>query len=140
MVLSYIILIVCILLKKGGARGRICDKFDGCSSENTKAKIAADFTKPDGFIRIVFATVAFGMGLDSPNIRKIIHCPPLLTDIELYVQKTGRAGRDKQKVHYILYYQKKDLFSNMQDTMKYYCGNGSKCRSQVLMSEFIPSL
>ena len=105
---------------KQGNSGRICDKFDGCTAENTKAKIVADFTNPDGFIRILIATVAFGMGLDSPNIRRIIHWGPP-TDIELYVQETGRAGRDKQKAHAILYFQSKELSSNVQDSMKVYC-------------------
>ena len=57
---------------KQGNSGHICDKFDGCTAENTKAKIVANFTNPDGFIRILIATVAFGMELDSPNIRRII--------------------------------------------------------------------
>jgi len=47
--------------------------FDGCTAENSKAKIVADLTNPDGFIHILIATVAFRMGLDSPNIRRIIH-------------------------------------------------------------------
>ena len=120
---------------KEGSSGRICDKFDGCTAESTKARIVADFTNPDGFIRVVIATVAFGMGLDSPNIRKVIHWGPP-TDVELYVQETGRAGRDKQKAYAILYFHNKDLSINVQDGMKEYCRNTHLCRRLVLMSEF----
>ena len=42
-------------------------------------------------LRIVVATMAFGMGVDCPNIRQIIHVG-LLDDISSYVQETGRAG------------------------------------------------
>ncbi len=48
------------------------------------------------------ATVAFGMGLDCPNVRRIIHWGPS-TDVEQYVQETGRAGRDGLPVVAILY-------------------------------------
>lgn len=38
-------------------------------------------------------TIAFGMGLDSPNLRKVIHLGPS-SDVESYVQESGRAGHD----------------------------------------------
>jgi len=103
-----------------GKRGRLCDKFDGCTAESTKVRILADFTDPCGFIRVIFATVAFGMGIDSPNIRKIIHWGPP-SDIELYFQETGRAGRDHNKAQAIFYYRKRDLSGKISDGMKSYC-------------------
>ena len=44
-------------------------------------------------MRVVVATIAFGMGLDSPNVHKIIHwgAPD---KIAMYIQETGRGGRD----------------------------------------------
>lgn len=65
-----------------GKKFRLCDKF---TAESVKSKIIEDFTWSDGNICIVFATVAFGMGLDSPNIQQVIHWGPP-TDTELYVQ------------------------------------------------------
>lgn len=49
----------------------------------------------EGRLRVVVATVAFGMGLDRPDVRAVLHLglPP---SFESYVQAVGRAGRDGQ--------------------------------------------
>ena len=77
---------------------RLCDKFASVSMK----KIIASFTKPDGELRTVVATVAFSMGLDAPNIRKIIHWGPP-GDLEMYLQQTGRGGRDGEQCVAVLY-------------------------------------
>ena len=46
-------------------------------------------------LRIVIATVAFGMGIDCADITQIVHLGPP-DDVEGYIQETGRAGRDGQ--------------------------------------------
>ena len=47
-------------------------------------------------MRVVIATTAFGIGIDCPDIRRIIHfC--LLSDVQAYAKETGRAGRDMQQ-------------------------------------------
>lgn len=57
--------------------------------------------------RVMVATNAFGMGIDKPNVRLVIHldCP---NSIEAYFQEAGRAGRDKQKAYAVLLYNKAD--------------------------------
>ena len=53
----------------------------------------SNFTVETSPLCVVIATVAFGMGLDSPNVRKVTHWGAS-SDIESYIQETGRAGMD----------------------------------------------
>lgn len=71
-----------ILTDEPGTRKFVCEKFTVCSSQKTKSDILSSFTKPDGVVRIVVATIAFSMGLDTPNVRQVIHWGPP-EDLEL---------------------------------------------------------
>ena len=58
--------------------------FSACTHPPVKDSILKAFGNPEGNLRVVVATVAFGMGLDCPNVRRIIHWGAS-TDIELYL-------------------------------------------------------
>ncbi len=58
--------------------------------------------------RVICCTNAFGMGIDKPDVRVVIHAD-LAESIEAYFQEAGRAGRDEKKAYAILFYNKEDI-------------------------------
>ena len=92
----------------------------------------SSFTQVNGILRVVFATTAFAMGLDAPNIHYIIHWKPPKC-IEDYVQESGRGGRDGKPAVALLYCRES---KNLSPDMINYIRNTAVCHRKLLLSSF----
>ncbi|GAB3894749.1 ATP-dependent DNA helicase RecQ [Larkinella knui] len=70
-------------------------------------------------VRVIVATNAFGMGIDKPDVRTVVHLD-VPDSLEAYYQEAGRAGRDEKKAYAVLLYNPKDLADIEQRMIQQY--------------------
>lgn len=86
-------------------QGISADSYHAGLDNATRDKRQKDWTADR--TRVIVATNAFGMGIDKPDVRLVVHIDPPDSP-EAYYQEAGRAGRDGQQAYAVLLYQKDD--------------------------------
>lgn len=80
--------------------------FHGGLPSDRKKQVQQDFLS--GELQVIAATNAFGMGVDKPNVRLVIHAD-IPGSLENYLQEAGRAGRDGGPAHCVLLFDEEDV-------------------------------
>ena len=88
------------------AKGVDAGHFHGGLSPETKKNVQQSFI--NGELRVIVATNAFGMGIDKPDVRLVVHAD-IPGSLENYLQEAGRAGRDQRVARCVLLYTTDDV-------------------------------
>ena len=125
--------------------------YHGKMDAEARAQVHHRFARDE--IHVVVATLAFGMGIDKPDVRLVLHWGPPKT-VEAYYQQAGRAGRDGDPSRCVLFYEAADWVKTERvlthdaepaaaaravaglRAMRAFCEDATRCRRVALVQYF----
>lgn len=125
--------------------GVACASYHAGLDLDVRRAVHDDFSRDR--TRVVVATLAFGMGVDKPDVRSVIHWGVPKT-IEAYYQQAGRAGRDGDPAKCVLFHSSSDFALARRfvaddpraieglNAMRTYCVGAGDCRRNILVRHF----
>ena len=123
---------------------RLFEMFHANTPEHNKEVILKSLDDPSGVVRVVFATVALGMGINLRDVDTIIHYGGMQS-IEDYFQESGRAGRSGRSSRSIVFWKpidcpkRKELLTPRDQevaAVRLYLENTTSCRRKWLLQYF----
>ncbi len=124
---------------------RLFGMFHASTPQHNKDVILQSLLRPDGVVRVVFATIALGMGVNLKDVNTIIHygAPKSVED---YFQESGRGGRSGGEAVSTIYWKPRDCYVKRQHAqtlrgreviaVKRYLQNTTNCRRKWLLDHF----
>ena len=127
-------------------RGIRCGSYHASLDSERRSKVHRKWLIGD--YQLVVATIAFGMGIDKPDVRFVIH-HSLSKSMENFYQESGRAGRDDKQAKCVVFYRLADVFrlstmvfsektglSKLYEMVAYCNSNNLRCRRQIISEHF----
>ena len=119
------------------AKNRLFSQYHAQYPEHERNRIVKELVKGTCTHRVLFVTIAFGLGIDCNNIRQVIHIGVPYT-MEDYCQEVGRAGRDGLPARADIFYNSYDISKsrkNMSDVMRNFV-QSKQCKRKMILSYF----
>ncbi len=116
-------------------KNRLVEMFHARTDELNKNHILASFAHENGCIRVLIATIAYGMGIDCKAVKTIIHYGPS-RNLEAYLQESGRAGRDQNSQCQAIILYNNIMIKYCDEDIVAYCRNATECRRTMILNHF----
>ena len=119
------------------ARNRLFSQYHAQYPEHERQRMVDELVQGKSKLKIIFATIAFGIGLDISNIRQVIHIGVPYT-MEEYFQEAGRAGRDGLPAKAHIFFNSHDISKgrkHFSDVMQNYVQD-KRCKREIILNYF----
>ena len=115
-------------------KNRMFTQFHAQYPDHERKRIVEELTKDSSKLRLLFVTVAFGIGIDVNNIRRVIHTGVPYT-VQEFFQEAGRCGRDRMAAISLVYFNSYDIASsrNISQPMLEYVMS-TRCKRDIILS------
>ena len=117
----------------GNPKERLVEMFHACTDElNNKNHILDSFWNKDGYVRVVIATIAYGMGIHCKGVKTVIHNGPS-RNLETYMQESGRAGRGYNSPCTAIILYNNLMLKHCSEYIVNYVHNQAECRQKAIL-------